>query len=230
MRLVARRLFRSDELVIDEQPIVYCDLLPLDGLDAAFKLTLRLLDDPHRLATYQQLRLATNPEFDLFASDDTIKQLQRRSGRTRDLARRVYMSVLTNCIICLAPDGGPVGYGVYPVMSRADHSCEPNCRVVPSAAGRRNSALLAERDIKAGEPITWSYRQERVAFLASCVDERNLDLVDVLRFACRCPRCERERDPILQSVDLIKHYHDRLMARVRAAVLRRAGSVSSPVK
>ncbi len=114
--------------------------------------------------------------------------------KSRQFVRMLYAGVATNNVGVLDADGLVRGHGVYPLLSRSDHSCVPNCELRPANWRAGEAALAAKQDIRAGEPLTWSYFRE-AEFLPQDWVTRNYSLVNLFRFACRCARCQAERPP-----------------------------------
>jgi hypothetical protein len=136
----------------------------------------------------------------------------QKHRKSRRFVHDLYLGVGTNNIGILDEDLLLRGYGVFPILSRSDHSCEPNAELTPANWRAGEAALSAKREIRAGEPLTWSYFQE-AEFIPQDWATRNYHLVDVHRFACRCPRCEAERPrdmPSSQAGQLA--YFDKLFA------------------
>lgn len=100
-------------------------------------------------------------------------------------------------------DTGPcLGSKVYPIISRANHSCEPNAKLLDNyynwkqmidsgvKAQEAFGVVVARTAIDAGEEITISYLADadrRIAFQA-----RREKLKTSWFFHCMCPRCLRE--------------------------------------
>jgi hypothetical protein len=126
------------------------------------------------------------------AADDleTLAHLAGRYRRNPDKLAQLYHRVAANNI--RYAQGGRHGYGIWPTLSRSNHSCAPNCQ--PGALADRPlvELLLATRPIAVGEPLCWNYYGDP-AFLALSCAERNARLQRDFRFQCRCPRCLRER-------------------------------------
>ncbi|KAJ5522090.1 hypothetical protein N7527_006205 [Penicillium freii] len=97
--------------------------------------------------------------------------------------------VRTNALPC-GPDS-PIG-GIYPTISRINHSCLPNAHNSwNSASGYEN--IYAVRFIKAGEEITIPYDHGGPS------DERRRHLKDAFGFDCNCSICSRQPAELKQS-------------------------------
>ncbi|KAJ5504193.1 hypothetical protein N7463_007067 [Penicillium fimorum] len=97
--------------------------------------------------------------------------------------------VRTNALPC--GSGSRIG-GIYPTISRINHSCLPNAHNSwDSASGHEN--IYAVRFIGAGEEITISYDHGGPS------DERRRHLKDAFDFDCDCSICSRQLDELQQS-------------------------------
>lgn len=74
----------------------------------------------------------------------------------------------------------PLGYGLFPLHSRFNHSCIPNSKI-PTTSGDIIS-IFATQDIDAGEEITFCYNTD---FECRTRYERH----QALRFTCSCLAC-----------------------------------------
>jgi hypothetical protein len=97
--------------------------------------------------------------------------------------------VRTNALPC--GPGSPIG-GIYPTISRINHSCLPNAHNSwDNASGYEN--IYAVRFIGAGEEITIPYDHGGPS------DERRRHLKDSFGFECDCSICSRQPDELQQS-------------------------------
>lgn len=97
--------------------------------------------------------------------------------------------VRTNALPCGSES--PIG-GIYPTISRFNHSCLPNAHNSwESASGFEN--IHAVRFIRAGEEITIPYNHGGPS------DERRRHLKDAFGFDCDCSICSRQANELQQS-------------------------------
>eukprot|EP00798_Chlamydomonas_sp_ICE-L_P002130 gene2130-18177_t len=83
------------------------------------------------------------------------------------------------------------GSGLYPLASKAPHSCSPN--VFNARSGAKNMLrLVAMKEIKKGDEITYAYKTTR--FLAQPRHLRRAALLKERGFECVCSRCLLEED------------------------------------
>lgn len=191
--LIARTAIARGETVLEEAPVVCIPLKARYLLGSySWDLVHTLLSDAELLRAYARLQLLA--EHLLHDHQDLAVEnwLVKHHRKSRQMIRNLFFSVGTNNIGVLDAERSIVGYGVYETLSRADHSCAPNTRLEPGNFAPNAAKLVAYRDIAAGEPLTWSYFRED-EFLHADYFSRNYGLVNVFRFACRCPRCLDER-------------------------------------
>jgi hypothetical protein len=87
---------------------------------------------------------------------------------------------------------GVTGYGLWPMLSRANHSCDPNAKVCATPPHPLADLLIATRPVAKGEAICWNYLADE-AFLRLDWRARNAQLFSDFQFLCRCARCMAER-------------------------------------
>jgi hypothetical protein len=91
------------------------------------------------------------------------------------------------------PDYSSFGTVVDPQAALMNHSCVPNvCRT--TSAGQFCQRFVALRDIKMGEPTTWSYLPSDV-----CFEERRQITKEHYCFECACSRCKGQQGGDLQG-------------------------------
>lgn len=76
-----------------------------------------------------------------------------------------------------------------------------------------------DQTIDASEPLTWNYAQAQPGFLHLPVERRRHYLLDHLRFACTCSRCEGERPISHQSQRALVAAFDAVIERKVARLL-----------
>ncbi len=74
-------------------------------------------------------------------------------------------------------------YGFYRLLSRVNHSCEPNAAPVPSQRDDGVLPLVATRAIAANEEITINYMGEQ--------RQSRAEIFRMFGFRCACPACKR---------------------------------------
>lgn len=191
-QLVAGRSLVAGELILCEQPLVHVPMGRYQLGTYVWDMVDRLMADKEMLRTYVRAELLATPLFtddqDLAIEDFMVKKYRK----SRLFVRNLYWSVGTNNVGILDEKWVVRGHGVYPMLSRVDHSCAPNAKLRPANWREAEVSLVAQRDIRAGEPLTWCYFRE-TEFIPQDWVTRNYNLVNLYRFACRCPRCQAER-------------------------------------
>lgn len=126
------------------------------------------------------------------SADDqaNLERLARTYKRNARKLAQLYHRVAANNIR-YARDG-VTGFGIWPTISRSNHSCDPNAEVRGAAQMPLVEVLLATRPIRTGDAVCWNYFSD-ASFLALDWFERNARLHRDFQFLCRCPRCESER-------------------------------------
>ena len=80
------------------------------------------------------------------------------------------------------------GWAVFPLLSLANHSCDPNCEV--AFIDSNMVRLLAQREIEAGEELSISYVD-----VTQPTEVRRRKLQARYGFHCVCPRCTADDVP-----------------------------------
>lgn len=168
-------------------------------------LVAEILADADLLRKVNALKLMATEQ--MMGQDDHAIEahLVKRSGRSRALVRALFWTVATNNIGVLSQQRVLQGYGMYPLLSRSNHSCNPTAMLQPHDPSRCAIALVATRPLAQGEQITWPYLEGK-EFLELDAFERNYHLVDNFRFVCGCTRCKPELHALLPGVrDLLAY-------------------------
>lgn len=190
-QLVAAVGVETGALLAAEFPIAYVELDADDDEDTAPLLLLESIlatDAIHDRVAAEQFKLTTWP---LGSREQRwLSALAAKYRRNPKKLLQLYHRVAANNI--RYAQGGVVGYGIWPLVSRSNHACAPNARLAATAAEPLAELLLATRPIAAGEAVCWNYLGDE-AFLALDWRARNRQLLTDFRFLCRCPRCEAER-------------------------------------
>lgn len=124
---------------------------------------------------------------ELRAQLDTLAR--GRDDKTAKLTLLEYSDLLMerNSIpVSTAPTGITNGSAYFDVLTRINHSCEPNCTL--SSHGRFGMAV-ATRPIRRGDEVTWNYASET---LTAPYEFRRTILKETVGFYCNCSRCLRD--------------------------------------
>lgn len=196
MQLVAAADVEPGALLAAEYPIAFVEIEPGEDEVAPWILLESILasDETFMRVSAEALKMT---KWRLGSRDlETLDSLARKYRRNADKLAQLYHRVAANNI--RYAQGGVTGYGIWPIVSRSNHSCDPNARLGATASKPLAELLLATRAIAAGAAICWNYFADE-AFLALGWFERNAQLLQDFQFVCRCPRCEAERPPQLSG-------------------------------
>jgi hypothetical protein len=221
MQLTATAHIEANEFILTECPLVFA-LQDEHPCGYAWALVDKILSSTSLMEAYYSWRLkATKTAYDA-ADTGAEKELARKHRRTREMVRSLYYSVATNNFTCFSAEDGLESYGLYRVLSRVNHSCEPNALVATLDASTQEMVLIATKPIATGEAITWSYLGTSQKFMNGSYEERNLRLFNQYRFVCRCERCLADIPAPLKNYPYLPRYFDALL-REEAIRLFRAG-------
>ena len=115
---------------------------------------------------------------------------------TNSTHRRLLRILWSNSLqLCGQEELGIQGSGLYPTISRINHSCAPNSAWswVAKDRTRRSKVVRACRRIQEGQEISFSYIQLGIATLSR--EERKERLANWFP-ACGCEICAREEDGV----------------------------------
>ncbi len=189
-QLISAQAFAPGGVVIGEQPIAFVKIEPEQDEQGPWILLDSILRSPAVLKQVIDADL-NHTSWELGRADiDTVKQLSMRYKKKPKKIRQLYQQVAANNIRYKA--SSILGYGIWPMLSRSNHSCAPNTRLVALKNEHLVELLLATRAIAPGEPICWNYFSDE-AFTRLDWQERNRRLLHDFQFICRCTRCEFER-------------------------------------
>jgi len=215
-QLVAARAVKEGELLLTEPPVLHVPLGRYRLGTYVWDMVDKLLADPTLLQSYNRHKLLASQQL-LDVQDQAIEDvLVKKYNKSRQLIRTLYCSIGTNNVGVLNEDMAVIGYGIFPQLSRSDHSCEPTASITTGDWRAQQVNLVAKKDLKAGEPVTWCYFKES-DFLPQDYLTRNVALLNIYRFICRCPRCRAERPPELPAFGpkLVDYFDKIIQAEAR---------------
>lgn len=196
-QLVADADADTGVLLLAEYPIAFAQTHPGEDEIGPWLLLETILStgEMFERVSAQDLKLTKWP----LSQEDTerLGHLARKYGRNPKKLAQLYHRVAANNL--RYAQAGTIGFGIWPVVSRANHSCAPNARVCATPLHPLAELLLATRPITRGEPVCWNYLGDD-AFLQKDWLQRNATLHRHFQFLCRCPRCESERPPQFTGV------------------------------
>lgn len=181
-------------LLVGEYPIAFVETRPGEDEVAQWLLLETILSSEAMAAavTAADLKLTKWP----LATEDenTLDHIGRKYKRNPKKLAQLYHRIAANNIR-YAHDGA-MGFGIWPTLSRSNHSCDPNARLCASSQQPLVELLLATRPIPKGTAVCWNYFSDP-AFIDLSWRERNRRLYRDFQFLCRCTRCEAERPAAL---------------------------------
>jgi hypothetical protein len=190
MQLVAAQDAEAGALLVAEYPIAFVETREgEDDIGPWLLLECILTSTPmYDRVVAADLKLTKWP----LAADDeaNLDRLATTYKRNRAKLAQLYHRVAANNI--RYSRDGVTGFGIWPTISRSNHSCDPNAEARGLAKLPLVEALRATRPLRAGEAICWNYFSD-ASFLALDWFDRNARLHGDFQFLCRCPRCEAER-------------------------------------
>ena len=189
-QLVAAADVKSGALLVSEYPIAFVETGPGEDDDGPWLLLESLLTSAPMFdrVVAEDLKMTKWP---LSAQDEArIERLAQTYKRNAKKLAQLYHRVAANNIRYAR--SGVTGYGIWPTISRSNHSCDPTAKVFAAKQEALAELLVATRAIDAGAAICWNYYFDD-AFIAHDWFTRNKRLHQDFQFLCRCPRCESER-------------------------------------
>lgn len=185
--LVAISDVRLGEVLIMERPVVWTPGSPKNGARLAWRIVRNLLENPEKMAWYANAGLKLTPQN--WDEEDQKEAEAVAKKYTVDIlfVETLFHTVATNHMGYFDNSGKVAGTGLYATLCFSNHSCSPNAMPKHSLKQHwRHAALVAVRDVAAGEEITWSYHD--AAIFLSYGDRRDL-LREKFGFWCRCRLC-----------------------------------------
>lgn len=189
-QLVAAADIATGVALLAEYPIAFAQTHPDEDAFAPWLLLETILSSPAMFdrVIAEDLKMTKWP---LSTEDETrLEHLSRKYKRNPKKLGQLYHRIAANNL--RYSQAGVTGYGIWPVVSRANHSCAPNAKVCATPPHPLAELLIATRPIAAGEPVCWNYLGDE-AFLRLDWRARNAQLLRDFQFVCRCPRCLAER-------------------------------------
>lgn len=189
-QLVAAADLGTGVAMLAEYPIAFAETQPGEDEIAPWLLLECILSSPSMFerVVAEDLKLTKWP---LSREDETrLEHLSRKYKRNPRKLAQLYHRVAANNL--RYSQDGVTGFGLWPIVSRSNHSCAPNAKVCATPPHPLAELLVATRPIAQGEPICWNYLGDE-AFLRLDWRARNAQLLRDFQFVCRCARCMAER-------------------------------------
>lgn len=190
MQLVADADVDAGALLLGEYPVAFAETTPEEDERGPWLLLETILSSSAMFDRVSALDLKLT-KWPLSAHDGaTLDRLASHYKRNPKKLAQLYHRVAANNV--RYSQDGVTGYGIWPTVSRSNHSCDPNARLCATPRAPLVELLLATRPIARGETIGWNYFSDN-AFLALDWARRNARLHRDFQFLCRCARCIAER-------------------------------------
>ena len=194
IQLIASETILNGEVVVSELPLVSVPTEDCLLKNPAWVLTQVIVRNTKLLEHFVGLQLKVS-DFTMHLDADDLslrKKMSVLSNLDEKFVQRIYFGFATNNIAYFRScDRDIGGYGIYPLLSRSNHSCRPNVDIRPGNIKKREVQLVAIKDIEKGEAIAWSY-VNAPEFLSACRAVRVNTLLEYFCFACQCDRCNME--------------------------------------
>lgn len=224
-QLVAAEAIRTGEVVVSETPFVAASSAAPQYSTAIWDLVDKILSSPDLLQRFYQSRLKVT-KFWMDQEDlQNERALAKKHNRTRESVRTTYFGVATNNVGYEDATGGIVGHGIYPVFSRANHSCRPNAKHAAGNLEQQEISLVAIRDLAPGEAVTWNYA-DNTEFCRLDYFSRNCHIMNFWCFVCNCERCQEDIPPKLAGHPNLYAYFDKILKQ--EAARQRALQMAAP--
>jgi hypothetical protein len=187
LQLIAACAIHSGQIAIEDRPIV--SARGQADRCVRWDLLIQALGNPE--ATMELRQLLINSDFALEKCDRELADQTASVFRTfaPKVIKQLYLAVCTNYIACIDQNQRVTGWGIFPTLSRANHSCAPNCEIQGTATGQL--VLRAARAINQGESITWDYSSPNGMGNMNRTERRRY-LKKIFAFTCQCDRCRSE--------------------------------------
>jgi len=196
-QLLAAAAIEPGAVLVAEYPIAFVEVQPHEEDDGALLLLESILatqdSEAHDRAADLKLGVWTLSRRETERLAHYAEVYRRNPKKLTQLYHRVAANNIRYA------QGGVIGYGLWPIVSRSNHSCDPNARLGASEGQPLLELLIATRPIAPGTAICWNYLGDD-SFLALDWCARNAQLLKDFRFLCRCSRCEAERPPEIAAL------------------------------
>jgi hypothetical protein len=207
LQIIANTFILKGEEIIREIPLIS---LPrkknYKNFTYAWDFTELLLKNPEILRKFLTFDLKRTKIILWDDLDDKIlKTLSERYGVSSFGVGDLYTCIVTNSIASLLTEEVPQGHGLYEVLSRVNHSCDPNATLKPGNINLHENRLIAIKDIPMDEAITYSYLHSSLINLNYL--QRNYHLFSEYGFICECKKCLAEKPKNKTSEDLFEFYY-----------------------
>lgn len=186
--VATRNIPAKTKVVLDFPTCVIVDCKPYNNPN--WKLTEIILRDypglvPHLIKDYASQKLKSWDKIDDKDLNEIGKLFPLEKHKT---VKSLYEVMVVNNINSIALGSGPeLAHGFYPILSYANHSCNPNCVMFTTDSDTGLKVLVTRRDVKMGEQLTIPY----VDLFKLNTNTRRMILSRHFEFFCNCLLCEK---------------------------------------
>lgn len=207
--LLAKMDIAEGEVVYAERSDVYHELTAADfsnpACDACF-LVRKIIEDPLTAKFFDEFDLDSSCIHVNSPSRDDKKFLKKLSKKSKVLYEKVLDIWKIVCAYhvkatLVTPTNQRIRVQLSRLFNRTNHSCNPNTTVIhifdlESDFYSRLITVIAERNIRKGEEITFSYIDPVLASILD-LNSRREELMSFYGFICNCEKCLEESQQFL---------------------------------
>lgn len=191
-QLIATQRIDQNEVVFTDTPIASALIRNLTFPTAPWEIVSQILATKSIQDIFNKLDLHVT-KFQWDSEDaDIVNRLSQQYKIPEYKIQKIYFSACTNNANFLDEYGNIAGYGIFPILSFVNHSCNSNSKITSGDASKKELILTSLRVIEPGESITWSYIDSRSGFTKMDMITRKILLQTHYNFNCICERCRSE--------------------------------------
>lgn len=191
-QIIATQRIDQNEVIFSDAPIASALIGNLTLPTAPWDIVSQILATKSIQDLFKKLDLHVT-KFQWDSDDaDIVNRLSKQYKIPEYKIQKMYFSVCTNNINFLDSSENNAGYGIFPILSFANHSCNSNSKITSGDVSKKELILTSLRLIEPGESITWSYIDPRSGFTKMDTITRKTLLKTNYNFTCICERCRSE--------------------------------------
>ena len=191
-QLIATQRIDQNEVIFTDAPIASALIENPTFPTAPWGIVSQILETKSIQEIFKKLDLHVT-KFQWDSEDaDIVKKLSKQHKIPEYKIQKLYFSVCTNNANFLDECGNIAGYGIFPILSFVNHSCNSNAKIASGDVSKKELILTSLRAIEPGESITWSYIDSRSGFTKMDMITRKILLQINYNFTCICERCSSE--------------------------------------
>ena len=196
LQVVSKQLIYAGEIVMQEDPLIFCKFKSIQSMSVMMEVFQALINDKEKLEEFKSWNLhCAAQKFEFKFHYEELEAMKNSVDIPYKELIRLWMTFAVNAI------SSDFKCGILKVMSRVNHSCLPNCAI------GNNFTLVAIKNIKKGESITYDY------YDAGSGLTNELKFMDRTRalyahgFLCSCAKCKiiRRQNTELKIIRSLKN-------------------------